>query len=126
MNQSVREEYSQTIRRSADEKYVDKNQENPVRGKQSDPMRNEQTMEALREEKKLRFFPWMNKQKQGHELNMRESSAPVWRVECVRGSKNQVNPVRGGEQQNMRPRNWRVGTCVSDEQPKSWVVELPA
>ena len=59
-NQSVREEYSQTIHRSVEEKYVDKNQENPVRGKQSDPARNEQTMEVLREEKQLRFFSWMN------------------------------------------------------------------
>ena len=67
MNRSVREEYSQTIPRSAEEKYVDKNQENPVRGKQSDPVRNEQTMEVLREEKQLRFCPWMNKQQEGRE-----------------------------------------------------------
>ena len=67
MNQSVREEYSQTIHRSAEEKYVDKNQENPVRGKQSDPVRNEQTMEVPCEEKQLRFCSWMNKQREGHE-----------------------------------------------------------
>ena len=66
-NQSVREEYSQTIRRSAEEKYVDKNQENPVRGKQSDPVRNEQTMEVLCEEKELRFCLWMKKQWEGRE-----------------------------------------------------------
>ena len=64
-NQSVREEYSQTIRRSVEEKYMDKDQENPVRRKQFDPMRNEQTMEVLCEEKQLRFCPWMNKQQEG-------------------------------------------------------------
>ena len=61
-NQSVREEYSQTIRRSVEEKYVDKNQENPVCGKQSDPVRNKQMMEVLREEKQLCFCLWINKQ----------------------------------------------------------------
>jgi len=86
-NQPVREEYSQTIRRSAEEKYVDKNQENPVRGKQSDPVRNEQTMEVLREEKQLRFCPWMNKQQEGRE-NWKCVSLQHSRGEkkiCVRG-----------------------------------------
>ena len=30
--------------------------------------RKEQTMEALREEKQLRFCPWMSKQQEGREL----------------------------------------------------------
>ena len=81
-NQSVREEYSQTIRRSEEEKYVDKNQENPMRGKKSDPMRNEQTMEVLREEKQLRFCPWMNKQQEGRE-NWKCVSVSIFRP-CVR------------------------------------------
>ena len=38
-----------------------------MRGKQSDPVRNEQTMEVLREEKQLCFCPWMNKQQEGRE-----------------------------------------------------------
>ena len=38
-----------------------------MRGKQSNPVRNEQTMEVLREEKQLRFCPWMNKQQEERE-----------------------------------------------------------
>ena len=37
-----------------------KTRKSPVRGKQSDPVRKEQTMEVVREEKKLLFCPWMN------------------------------------------------------------------
>ena len=77
----MREEYNQTIHRSTEEKYVDKNQENHVRGKQSNPVGNEQTMEVLREEKQLRFCLWMKKQQEGRELEVREPSAQSWREE---------------------------------------------
>ena len=46
-----------------------------MRGKQSDPVRNEQTMEVLREEKQLRFCQWMNKQQEGRELELPPPSA---------------------------------------------------
>ena len=32
-------------------------------------------MEVLREEKQLRFFPWMNKQQEGREISVRGCSA---------------------------------------------------
>ena len=51
MNHPMSKGYGHTIHKSAEEKYVDKNQENPVHGKQSDPVRNEHTMEVMREEK---------------------------------------------------------------------------
>ena len=49
-----------------------------MRGKQFDPVRNEQTMEVLREEKQLRFCLWMNKQQEGRELEVCEPSAQSW------------------------------------------------
>ena len=66
-NQPMRKGSTHTIHKSAEENHVGKNQENLVRGKQFDPVRNEQTMEVLREEKQLRFCLWMNKQQEGHE-----------------------------------------------------------
>ena len=36
-------------------------------------------MGVLREEKQLRFCPWMNKQQEGRELEVREPSAQLWK-----------------------------------------------
>ena len=38
-------------------------------------MRNEQTMEALREEEQLCFCPWVNRQQGGREISVRGCSA---------------------------------------------------
>ena len=66
-------------------------------------------MEVLREEKQLRFCPWMNKQHGGREIAVRGCSAQSWRVKSLRVDEQREEGTDcGGEQQNREVTNWRV------------------
>ena len=56
-----------------------------MRGKQSDPVRNEQKMEVLREEKQLRFCLWMDRKPEVRERGVRECFNSLWKESNVRG-----------------------------------------
>ena len=62
-------------------------------------------MEVLREEKQLRFCPWMHKQREGHEFAVRGCSA-----------------THGGEEENLRETEKCPQKPVHEEDPetKSW------
>ena len=80
-----------------------KTRHDPVRGKQSDPVRNEQTMEVLREEKQLHFCPWMNKQQEGREN---------WKCVSLQHSHGEENGISSVSEEYVRASCWwsvRVG-----------------